>query len=194
MERISFEFRVFSAILAAGQGERFQNNVKILHNINGKPMLQHVIDVVKSINFEKNFLVVNPLWNKINPYFIIPENFTILINNEYKKGISTSLKLLIKNIIHFEPDYIAIFLADMPYISTDIVFSILQKIEKEDKIIAPYYKNIKGFPTIVHKSLFQEILNLKGDKGIKQIIYKNPNLVKKIEFKTDKVIKDIDQP
>ncbi|WP_126993416.1 nucleotidyltransferase family protein [Thermosipho globiformans] len=193
MERISFEFRIFSAILAAGKGERFQNNVKILHSINGKPMLQHVINVVKSINFEKNFLIVNPLWNKINHHFEIPENFTILINKEYEKGISTSLKLLIKNIIPFEPDYIAIFLADMPYISTDIIYSILQKIENEEKIIAPYYKNIKGFPTIVHKSLFQNILNLEGDQGIKQIIYKNPNLVKKIEFKTDKVIKDIDQ-
>ena len=46
-------------ILAAGQGTRMMSNrPKVLHNLAGKPMLQHVVDTSKSLNPEQIFVVV----------------------------------------------------------------------------------------------------------------------------------------
>jgi molybdenum cofactor cytidylyltransferase len=158
-------------------------------------MLQIVIDMVDQLKFPKNFIIVNPLWENIENNFKIPENFFILKNKEYKKGISTSIKLAIKEIMKYDspPEYVAIFLADMPFILKEDVQKILNYCDGKNKIIAPFFENKKGFPTLVHNSLFNELLLIKGDSGLKQIINKNPELLKKIKFESNRVILDIDQ-
>ncbi|MBO8139916.1 MAG: NTP transferase domain-containing protein [Thermosipho sp. (in: Bacteria)] len=197
MERISIKSRkkIFSIILSAGEGSRYKNGYKLLHLVNEKTMLQIVIDLVDQLNFPRNFIIVNPLWEKIENNFKIPKNFFVLKNNEYKKGISTSIKLAIKEIMKYDylPEYVAIFLADMPFILKEDVLKILNYCDGKNKIIAPFYKNKKGFPTLVHYSLFKELLFIKGDTGLKQIIKKNPDLLKKIKFESNRVTMDIDQ-
>ncbi|MDK2886926.1 MAG: molybdenum cofactor cytidylyltransferase [Thermosipho sp. (in: thermotogales)] len=197
MEKILIEPRkkIFSIILSAGEGSRYKRGFKLLHQINGKPMLQVVIDLIEQLSFSKNFLVVNPLWNEIENNFKIPENFIILKNFKYKEGISTSIKLAIKEVIKQKelPEYIAIFLADMPFITKEDVLKILKFCDGKNKIIAPFFEEKKGFPTFVHNSLFADLLTIEGDSGIKQIIKKNPELLSKVKFDSNRVILDIDQ-
>ncbi|MBO8160507.1 MAG: nucleotidyltransferase family protein [Thermosipho sp. (in: Bacteria)] len=199
MEEISTstgEKVIYSVILAAGEGKRYKNGNKLLHNIDGRPMLQIVIDLVKKCNFQKNYLIVNPSWKYIKNYFTIPDNFSIIENKNYKDGLSTSIKSAIKEINNSNnklPDYIAIFLGDMPFIIKKDVETILAYCDGKNKIIAPFYNEKKGFPTFVHNSLFKNLMKIRGDQGIKQIINENPSLLKKIKLDTERVIKDIDQ-
>lgn len=119
MEKISPRTRkkIYSIILAAGEGKRYKG-IKFLHNIKGKNMLQVVLDLVLSLNFTQNIMVVNDNWENIKNNFKIPENVIIIKNKNYKEGISSSLKAAIKYILSLNviPDYVAVFLADMPFI------------------------------------------------------------------------------
>ncbi|MBT1247609.1 MULTISPECIES: NTP transferase domain-containing protein [unclassified Thermosipho (in: thermotogales)] len=185
---------IYSIILAAGEGKRYKNGIKLLHTIGDKFMFQMVINLVKGCNFDKNYIVVNPLWNFIKDNFVVPDNFFVLKNKNYKKGISTSIKLAIKEIISTDilPEYVAIFLADMPFIKKEDIKTIQKYCDGKHLIIAPFFNNKKGFPTFVHKSLFGEIFKLENDVGIKQIINKNPSLLTKVNFNTNRILKDID--
>ncbi|SHH18530.1 nucleotidyltransferase family protein [Thermosipho atlanticus] len=198
MEKIFNKSRkksIDSIILAAGEGKRYSKGNKLLHLVSEKPMLQVVINLVKSCNFRRNYLVVNPNWQNLKNKFKVPNDFVILENHNYKKGISSSIKLAISEIITSIdiPEYIAIFLADMPFIKIEDVKKILKYCDGKNKIIAPFYKGKKGFPTFIHHSLFEKLFTINGDTGIKQIIIENPELVFKINFNTDRILKDIDQ-
>lgn len=49
----------YAVILAAGQGTRMKSKLyKVLHPVCGKPMVQHVVDHVSALNFEKIVTVV----------------------------------------------------------------------------------------------------------------------------------------
>jgi bifunctional UDP-N-acetylglucosamine pyrophosphorylase / glucosamine-1-phosphate N-acetyltransferase len=49
----------YAIILAAGQGTRMKSNLyKVLHPVCGKPMVQHVIDQVKSLNIKEIVTIV----------------------------------------------------------------------------------------------------------------------------------------
>lgn len=46
-------------ILAAGQGKRMKSQlVKVLHALAGRPILDHVIDLVEDLQFERSFVIV----------------------------------------------------------------------------------------------------------------------------------------
>ncbi|QTA37379.1 NTP transferase domain-containing protein [Thermosipho ferrireducens] len=186
--------KIYSIILAAGKGSRFSKGVKILYKIEKYPMLQHVVNLVHNLRFEKNFLIVNPMWKKIASKFLLPQNFTVIENKDYVSGISSSIKIAISHINEIEvPDYVTIFLGDMPFIKESSVKKILEHADGKRKIIAPFYKEKKGFPTLIHKTVFSEIFSLQGDKGVKQIIERHPEYLFKVEFKTTDVIKDVDK-
>ena len=49
----------YAVILAAGQGTRMKSKLyKVLHPVCGKPMVQHVVDHVKSINIQEMVTVI----------------------------------------------------------------------------------------------------------------------------------------
>ncbi|WP_332650566.1 bifunctional UDP-N-acetylglucosamine diphosphorylase/glucosamine-1-phosphate N-acetyltransferase GlmU [Lysinibacillus sp. 54212] len=50
---------IFAVVLAAGQGTRMKSKLyKVLHPVCGKPMVEHVIDNIQSLNIEKIVTVV----------------------------------------------------------------------------------------------------------------------------------------
>ncbi len=49
----------FAVILAAGQGTRMKSKLyKVLHPVCGKPMVQHVVDQVSSLNIQEMVTII----------------------------------------------------------------------------------------------------------------------------------------
>lgn len=49
----------FAVILAAGQGTRMKSKLyKVLHPVCGKPMVEHVVDQVSELEFDKTAVIV----------------------------------------------------------------------------------------------------------------------------------------
>jgi len=180
--------KILGVILAAGLSKRFNGN-KMLFRYNGKPLLQWTIDLVNSFDFDK-ILIVNEKWDEYKNNFKL-YNIKTIKNKDYKSGISSSVKIGIKYALDNIYDYVLIFLGDMPLVKKEIVEKILN-IKSNKPIIAPYYNDKKGFPTMIKKGLFEEVLKLKGDAGIKQIIKKHPEYVEKIEVNLPDINIDFD--
>jgi bifunctional UDP-N-acetylglucosamine pyrophosphorylase/glucosamine-1-phosphate N-acetyltransferase len=54
-----FDLKVMAIVLAAGQGKRMKSKLyKVLHPVCGKPMVGHVLDVVKQANAERSVVIV----------------------------------------------------------------------------------------------------------------------------------------
>ncbi|WP_129408308.1 nucleotidyltransferase family protein [Marinitoga lauensis] len=180
--------KILGVILAAGLSSRFKGN-KMLFSYNGKPLLQWTIDLVNIFELDK-ILIVNTKWDNYKNNFNL-YNFKIIENKNYKKGISSSVKLAIKYALTKRYDSVLIFLGDMPLIPEEVINTVIN-FETEKLIVAPYYNGKKGFPTLIKKELFNDILKLEGDAGIKQIIKKHPEYVEKIEVDVPEITVDFD--
>jgi molybdenum cofactor cytidylyltransferase len=116
-------------------------------------------------------------------------DFFIIFNDKYKEGLSTSLKIGIKNI--FTP-WTMIFLGDMPEIKKEFIEILLSK--KSNKFAAYYlsYNGQKGFPVLINNSLYPKISEIQGDKGLRTIL-KDKNLACDIKINDQGCITDIDE-
>ncbi|GAB6189125.1 nucleotidyltransferase family protein [Marinitoga arctica] len=180
--------KILGVILAAGLSNRFKSN-KLIFNYNHKPILQWTIDLLNNFDFDK-IIVVNDSWEQIKKHFFY-NNYKIIKNPDYKSGISSSVKVAINYALNHNYDTVLIFLGDMPLIPQKIINDILN-IQSKKFIVAPYYNGKKGFPTLIKRQLFNDILNLEGDAGIKQIIKKHPEYVEKVETNFPEVTVDFD--
>ncbi|MFH1784476.1 MAG: sugar phosphate nucleotidyltransferase [bacterium] len=53
--------KIVSVVLAAGQSKRMKSRIqKILHTVIGKPLIQHVIEMLEDVPVSKNIIIVSP--------------------------------------------------------------------------------------------------------------------------------------
>ena len=185
------KYNISNIILAAGQSKRMKEKNKLLININNKKMIENVIHSATKSNANNNILVLGHQNEKIQKY--VNNNITITINKEYKKGLSSSLKKGISALPE-DCDGAIIILGDMPIITSNLINNLIKNFDPKNNkyIVAPTYNGKRGNPILIGRKYFPDILNLKGDKGAKNILNKNSKYINNIPQKNSFSLIDID--
>ena len=180
-------------ILAAGSSSRL-GYAKQLVEFKGKALLQHVIDVAENFQFDSRILVLGANSDKITEN-ITPGNFKLVINEEWEKGMSASIRKGITESLKFdkELEHVLILLSDQPFVSGENIERLL-KVQLEENTQATFseYQGNIGVPAIFSREVFSEFQELKGDQGAKKLIKEG-----KLNFRTVKFEKgnfDVDTP
>jgi molybdenum cofactor cytidylyltransferase len=116
-----------------------------------------------------------------------------VINTEWKEGMASSVRYGIKQLLKTDPltTGAVIMLCDQPYVNAALINGLVAAHEKTaKKIVASSYSGTLGAPTLFHKNIFPELLQLKGDVGAKAIIRQHVNDVEAVVFSKGHV--DID--
>ena len=66
--------------------------------------------------------------------------------------------------------------------------------EDMETIVVPYFNNVFGMPIIFPPQCRHDLQNVLGDKGGREIILNNPNLLRKVYFKDEILGMDMDKP
>jgi molybdenum cofactor cytidylyltransferase len=122
-------------------------------------------------------------------------NWVKLTNENYREGLSSSIKVLLKKSIESGVSGIFLFLADMPFIEPETIAEVLREASAHDEmIIRPVYQKKPGFPLFYPSSLFIEGLGIEGDRGLKNVIAKHPEMCRFILTERPGCTKDVDLP
>ncbi len=177
-------------ILAAGASSRM-NQPKQLLPYHQKSLLSHTIEEAqKSLMPVIVVLGANAQQIKAG---IGSMEVEIVVNEDWKSGMSSSIKAgLQKALANFkEMQNCILAVCDQPYISS-ILFQKLvdEKKESGKEIVASSYADTVGTPCLFDKKYFDELLNLEGDHGAKNILQKYRNDVASVDFENGKI--DVD--
>ncbi len=179
-------------ILAAGEGRRMGTQ-KLLLELDGKPILQHVVDTALAVGFREVVVVVGSQSERV----ISTVNFgsaKVVVNNEYTSGMSSSLKLGLKAFAS-KPDAYLVMLGDQPLIRPETVRKLLEEHAKTNPLMSiPTYQGRRGNPVVLSSRILGEIQTLSGDAGAKQLLDHHPDGVKWIEVDDCGVTIDVDTP
>ena len=162
--------KIIKVVLAAGLSKRYGFKNKILEKINGKTLIEIILDRLIQIDSNKNNIVViggnnyNSLKKTLNKYDV-----KLFYNKNYKNGLGSSVSFILKKKI--SKNGIMFIPGDMPLISIkDFKKLINTFFQKQNKIIAPCYKEKIGNPLIIPKIYFNLLKNLKKDEGARKVL------------------------
>jgi adenosylcobinamide-phosphate guanylyltransferase len=154
---------VTALIMAGGKGTRMKLDVeKPLVEVNGKPLVQYVVDALKNTDKISNILVATSKNTPRTESFLKERGIDTI--ETPGDGYVQDLGFIISN---FELDDILLTItADLPLINSDIISHVLEEYEKSDKpamsVLVPIHV-FDGYgikPTMIFENLIPSGLNV----------------------------------
>ena len=178
-------------ILAAGSSSRLGEPKQLL-DYDDKNLLQHTIDTAYYSESETVIVVLganaNLIENKIDK-----KEAHIIENKEWKEGMASSVRTGLNELLKISPetDAVIFMVCDQPHISGIIIDGLIRIQRNSGKsMVTCDYGEAIGPPALFHRSLFNELMQLKGDVGARKIIQQHQDEVAKLLFTEGKI--DID--
>ena len=170
---------ITAILLAAGQSKRLKNENKLIKLFKKKLLINHILSSLIKSKVNKIIIVLGFEHLKVKKKLLKSKKIKFVINKNYKKGISSSIKTGLRGLSKHNNGFL-IVQGDMPNITKTTINKIILLINKPGKeIFLPRFQNRIGNPIGFKKSMIKNINKIKGDRGAKNIIKKNS---KKIKF------------
>ena len=180
--------RTTAVILAAGFSRRFGRD-KLLVAIDGRPMIQHVIDVVAKIGFSQVILV----YRETTLRDLVPAGIDLVFNGRAEEGMGSSVRCAVA--LARPTDQFMFFMGDQPFISVAIIRELLAAADEGNQtMVVPSYGGARGSPALFSAKWRDALAWVKGDKGGRAIMDEFPEQVKYVELAASRAAMDMDSP
>ncbi len=191
--KIRSNSRVGAVVLAAGSSSRM-GEAKQLLPLAGSTVLERTLENLLVANVDEIVLVLGSSAEIILQRMaeFPKKNLKIFVNTEYGQGMATSLRVglagLDENI-----DAALIVLADQPFIRAETFDRIIDQYRRSDtQIVIPMFKGLRGNPILLDRSIFHEVMALRGDIGCRAIFGNHLDRIVKAEVNDIGILLDID--
>jgi molybdenum cofactor cytidylyltransferase len=176
---------ISSILLAAGESLKMGGENKLTKEINGMALINHAVKNILGSAVDELIIVLG--YEKLEIENIIEKNKKIkfIYNENYKTGISSSIKEGLKHISK-KSDAFFICLGNMPNVNQNIYNKIIKvrynynkKLipKKKKEIIIPIYEEKEGNPILFSKFMKEKIFSKIDNFEIEKIIETNKNKI-----------------
>lgn len=109
----------------------------------------------------------------------------VVLNKQYKEGMASSIVSGLNALINIAPsaEAVIVMVCDQPFVTASLLNDLITAYADTNKpIVTCSYENTFGPPTLFHKSIFPELLQLEGDVGARKIVQQHPDDVGVVLF------------
>ena len=163
------EPRLAVLIMAAGESRRFRS-CKLLADIDGKPMLQHSIELAHSTDASLIRIVTGRWHQEIKQAQTsgVIDDIDLIYNSDWQQGLGSSIATGVSQIAS-RCDEVLVLLADQVSVSSEDIERLRLRDDKNQIVCASYSQTL-GPPAIFPAQFFPELEKLSGDKGAKALL------------------------
>jgi molybdenum cofactor cytidylyltransferase len=155
-------------ILAAGESRRFGAQ-KLLADLGGRPLLQHVIEAAVMSALEDIVIVLGADADRIAAG-IVPGRTRVVRNDDYASGLASSLQTGLRAI---DPGSHAalVLLGDVPGVTTALISELLARgrVARSTAVVS-VWRGQRSPPVLLHRILWPAAFALRGDVGMREVL------------------------
>jgi len=182
---------IAAVLLAAGSARRFDGSQKLLALVptaaGPTPLVRHSASALLEAGLTHVVVVIGRDAEGVRAS-LAGLNVRFVVNEEYAKGLSTSLRLGVSEAIRVWPadEAVLIALADQPLTGTGVIESILRAVAEgsDGSIIAPRFRGELGNPVLFRRVVIPELLAVKGDRGARGVVERDQSRVQYVDFES----------
>lgn len=183
---------VVGIILSAGESKRMGTPKQLLP-WGETIILQRVIDNALASRLGMILLVLGYHADDIAGKIRISSKSKILVNPDFRTGMSSSVKCGVKN-APTNAEAFMLLLGDQPFISSRIIDKLIDCYKTSGHgIIIPVYEGHRGHPVIFDSKYKEELLSI-SDQGAREVVNKHAHDIFTVRVDSPGILTDIDTP
>lgn len=181
---------VAGILLAAGQAARLDHQPKQLLDWHGRTLIEVATDTALAAGLDPVIVVVGAYADRVRAQ--IGQRGVIIVDNvDWPRGQSSSVKAGLAA-VPTEVEAVVFMPIDQPNLTPDIIRELIAAHARTGQpIVVASVNGKRTTPVLFHRSLFDDIRTIEGDRGARQIIDANPSRVTQVEVDANRVV-DID--
>lgn len=166
-------------VLAAGAGKRFGGG-KLLAELDGRPLLRHVLDAVRATRPGRCVVVVGDDAERLRSV-IAGGDETSVVNPDPAAGLSGSVRLGVRECLRLMPGAqgVLVVLGDQPRISPEVIRALAGSVRDASAAgawaVVPSYADGGGAnPALLLQTGLEHVPTLRGDRGLGALLDAEP--------------------
>jgi molybdenum cofactor cytidylyltransferase len=153
-------------VLGAG-GSRRLGRPKQLLPYRGTTLLGHVVGVARDCPFDQLLVALGGSSGEVRDQVDL-SGAQIVVNEAYGAGCSSSIAAAI-GAVDSRCDVLVLMLGDMPGVTAETVSALIAG-RGDSPLAVCRYDDGRGHPFAFERSMFEELTNLHGDKGVWRLL------------------------
>jgi molybdenum cofactor cytidylyltransferase len=146
---------------------------KQLLDLDGKPLLQHVLDAVSAARLDQTILVLGASHRTIHEALTIAALVDVIVNVNHEAGQSTSLRAGL-DAVRSEIDRVVVLLGDQPAVTAEAIRRVAGC--ARGPIVRASYGGRLSHPVALDRSVWALVAD-QGDQGARDLMSSQPELV-----------------
>jgi len=160
--------KVGGVILAAGEAKRFGAQ-KLLAPLDGRPLVQHVIDAANASCLEDIVLVVGTKANDLLPELDVGRT-RVVHNPDPARGLASSLQIGLRSLDQ-GLNAALVILGDVPGVTTALIDELVARgRDTGASAVISVWRGRRSPPVVLPKSLWAAAFALQGDVGMREVL------------------------
>jgi molybdenum cofactor cytidylyltransferase len=184
---------MLAAVILSGGASRRMGSPKALLPYQGRPFLEHLLDVTVHPKIGLRRVVLGAHAGPIASVVPLKPN-DVVINEEWEKGQLSSLQAALRSLPD-GTDGILLCLIDHPLVSGALVNDLIESFYATNKpIVLPVYEGRRGHPVIFASALYDELLHAPQETGARAVVWAHRGEIEEVQTNEEGCVMNLNDP
>ena len=184
---------MLAAVILSGGASSRMGSPKALLDYQGRPFLEHLLDVTLHPQIGVRRVVLGAHAEPIAKAIHLKAD-EVVINEEWEKGQLSSIQSGLRSLPP-GTDGILLCLIDHPLISGALVHELIEQFYASKKLIVlPVYEERRGHPLIFSAALYDELLHAPLETGARAVVWAHRSDIAEVRTNEEGCVLNLNDP
>ncbi len=184
---------MLAAVILSGGASRRMGSPKALLPYQGRPFLEHLIEVTQHPRICVRRVVLGPDAEAISSQVALAKD-EIVLNSEWQRGQLSSIQAAIRS-LPSGTDGMVLCPVDHPLVSAALLSDLIEAFDAHHPAVAlPIFEGRRGHPVIFSSRLYDELLRAPEDKGARAVVWAHANEIAEVATEEEGCVLNLNDP
>jgi molybdenum cofactor cytidylyltransferase len=185
---------MLAAVILSGGESRRMGSPKALLPYQGRPFLQHLLDITRHPKIGIRRVVLGAHTTAITQNVTL-DPAEVVVNADWKKGQLSSIQAALRTLPEGTTDGMLLCLIDHPLVTADLVAELIKRFyATRAAIVLPTYFGRRGHPVIFSATLYPELLAAPLDLGARAVVWAHRAEIAEVPTNEEGILLNLNDP